>query len=166
MKSIPQQLTAVLTVTALLAGCSTYRPRIEPEPMVELQASFLETGVEAPNRWWEDFGDPGLAEVIETTLDDNLSLRMAWTRLDQMRDDGTVHGCAEVAATGGRAFLPVIRQHFVEFAGTVLPEQRVRFVAFCYRGAQAVPVEFHGEFAVRQPRNSPELAFADDNEEL
>lgn len=83
--SFSRRLTAVIAVTFLLASCSTHRPPTELEPKVELRESFLDTGVEASDRWWEDFDDPELTRLIETTLDGNLSLRMAWSRLDQMR---------------------------------------------------------------------------------
>lgn len=86
MKSPPiLRLAATVVLIALLAGCSVYSPRTEFEPRIELRDSFLDTGLQAPERWWEDFGDPELTRVIEATLDNNLSLRMAWARLDQMQ---------------------------------------------------------------------------------
>jgi NodT family efflux transporter outer membrane factor (OMF) lipoprotein len=87
-----QALTLSLTVLILLAGCTTYSPRTEPEPRVRLQESFADTGVEAPDRWWEELDDGDLTRLIEATLDDNLSLRMAWSRLAQMRAVARVAG--------------------------------------------------------------------------
>ena len=80
-----QRFVAVTLAAMLLVGCSIYTPRTNFEPTVKLPDSFLDTGVEAPNRWWDDIDDPELARLIEATLGDSLSLRMAWARLDQMR---------------------------------------------------------------------------------
>ena len=79
------RLTAAVVATALLSGCSTYSPIIGLEPGIGLQESFSDTGVEAPDQWWEDFEDSNLTRLVEATLEDNLSPRMAWSRLDQMR---------------------------------------------------------------------------------
>lgn len=79
------RLTAATLSTALLPGCSVYSPRIQIQPRVELRDSFQDSGIEASDRWWEDFDDPGLTRVMEATLGDSRSLRMAWARLDQMQ---------------------------------------------------------------------------------
>lgn len=101
------RLAAVVAATAVLAACSLYRPRTELEPEITFRGSFLNTGVEAPDRWWEDFEDPELTRLIEATLDDNLSLRMAWSRLDQMRAVARAAGAgrypnADLAISGER----------------------------------------------------------------
>ncbi|MCP4662730.1 MAG: TolC family protein, partial [bacterium] len=103
----PSRLFAVVVATALLAGCAVYSPRTELEPGIELQGSFYDTGVEAPDPWWEDFDDPELTRLVEATLDDNPSLRMAWSRLDQMRAVARAAGAgrypnAELALSGER----------------------------------------------------------------
>jgi len=82
---IPLRSATPITIAVLLVGCSIYTPRTEFEPSVEFQESFLDSGLEASDRWWYDLGDPELTRLIEATLDENLSLRMAWSRLDQMR---------------------------------------------------------------------------------
>ena len=87
-----EYFVVVVVVTTLLASCSSYSPSLEIEPGIELQESFLDTGVEVPDPWWQDFGDPELSRLIEATLDGNLSLRMAWSRLDQMRAVARVAG--------------------------------------------------------------------------
>ncbi|MFI4853724.1 MAG: efflux transporter outer membrane subunit [Phycisphaerales bacterium JB065] len=38
-----------------------------------------------PDRWWTALDDPSLDRLIETALDENFSLRMAWDRLSQAR---------------------------------------------------------------------------------
>ncbi|MCD4751133.1 MAG: efflux transporter outer membrane subunit [Thermoanaerobaculales bacterium] len=82
---LPPHFAAVVVAMILVAGCSVYSPRTEVEPRIELRDSFPDTGLQVPDRWWEDFSDPELTQVIEATLDNNLSLRMAWARLDQMQ---------------------------------------------------------------------------------
>jgi NodT family efflux transporter outer membrane factor (OMF) lipoprotein len=96
-----------LTLLILLVGCTTYSPRSEPEPRIQLQKRFTDNGIKAPDRWWEELDDGGLTRLIETTLDDNLSLRMAWSRLDQMRAVARAAGAgrypsADLGVTGER----------------------------------------------------------------
>ncbi len=96
-----------VVTAALLAGCSIYSPGAELEPRVELQESFLDTGVEAHGKWWEAFDDPELSRFIGATLEENLSLRMAWSRLDQMQAVARAAGAdryprADLAVSGER----------------------------------------------------------------
>jgi NodT family efflux transporter outer membrane factor (OMF) lipoprotein len=85
-------LVTIVALATLTAGCSTYQPRAEFGPRFQLQQSFMEAGVETSERWWEDFQDPGLDLLIESTLDDNLTLRTAWSRLDQMQAVARITG--------------------------------------------------------------------------
>ena len=98
---------AIFVTTLLLVGCSLHSPRSELGPTIELREGFLDTGVGARDRWWEDFDDPELSRLIEATLDDNLSLRMAWSRLGQLRALARVAGArrypgADLAVAGER----------------------------------------------------------------
>jgi len=102
-----RRFVATILVAALSVGCSIYTPREDFEPMVELRKSFLESGIGSPDRWWDDLDDPELTRLIEATLDDSLSLRMAWARLDQMRAVARAagaerHPSVDFAATGER----------------------------------------------------------------
>lgn len=99
--------TIVVVAAALVAGCAVYSPRPALEPRIQLRESFFDTGVEAPDRWWEDFDDPELTRLIEATLDDNLTLRTAWSRLDQLRAVARAAGAgrypnADLAVSGER----------------------------------------------------------------
>ena len=38
-----------------------------------------------PERWWLSFADPTLDRLVEQALSGNLSLQVAWDRLDQAR---------------------------------------------------------------------------------
>ena len=80
-----------LPFAVFLAGCSghlpwTTIPATAPDRVpVIVPAKFsapVETG-KAPDRWWAELGDPGLVEVVERALSDNLGLRQAWARLEQ-----------------------------------------------------------------------------------
>ncbi len=87
MRSAPA-VPAVLSL--LLFGCAARDPRPSIEPSVELQRSFDSRGLgaqalEVGDRWWETFGDPELTALVERALENNLSLRMAWARMKQMR---------------------------------------------------------------------------------
>ena len=43
-------------------------------------------------RWWREFGDELLEGLIEEALSENLTLRMAWSRLDQARQVAKMAG--------------------------------------------------------------------------
>jgi NodT family efflux transporter outer membrane factor (OMF) lipoprotein len=73
-------------ILLLLTGsCASYSPVTDVEPRVELPESFSEQGIEAEDRWWLQLEDTALGELVDTVLADSLTLRMAWSRLDQMR---------------------------------------------------------------------------------
>ena len=67
--NVTTRLAAFVVITALAGGCATYSPRTEFETRIDLQETFLETGVEAPDRWWEDLGDPDLTRVDDIVID-------------------------------------------------------------------------------------------------
>jgi len=70
-------------LAGLLAGCAANPPR--EALSVQTPAHFSEKGGELPPspRWWQDFADPSLGELVERSLAENLSLRAAWARLRQ-----------------------------------------------------------------------------------
>ena len=45
-------------------------------------------------RWWEEFNDPELTGLIEEALADNLTLKEAWSRLNQARTVAVQVGAA------------------------------------------------------------------------
>lgn len=69
---------------ALTAGCSPHKVTENPEPPVPMPADFSAGGdAPLPDRWWQDFKDPALDQLIAGTLSGNLQLRAAWARLEQ-----------------------------------------------------------------------------------
>ncbi len=79
----------ISTLTVLLAtvvvGC-TVGPDYE-RPAVDAPTAWrIEYGTAAEvanTRWWEQFGDPVLNELVETALRENLDVRIAAARVDQ-----------------------------------------------------------------------------------
>ncbi|MDJ0763865.1 MAG: efflux transporter outer membrane subunit [Myxococcota bacterium] len=69
-------------VPLLLLSCSTSSKNVALP--AALPDRFSNTGsAELPQKWWLAFDDPGLHQLIDKALSDNLSLRGAWARLDQ-----------------------------------------------------------------------------------
>jgi len=76
-------LTIVLMVSVLaLASCKGHRRDAD----IRLPDSFTSTGENPmPDKWWQEFGDPVLNEIVEQAMSGNLDVKSAWTRLDQAR---------------------------------------------------------------------------------
>ena len=69
----------------VLAGCTVgpnyVRPTVETPPAWRID--YPKAADVANLKWWEQFGDPVLNELIETALRDNRDLRVAAARVDQ-----------------------------------------------------------------------------------
>jgi multidrug efflux system outer membrane protein len=81
-------MKAITLVGLLLAGVSgcavgpNYsRPAIEAPPAWRID--YPAAAEIANSKWWEQFGDPALDELIETALRDNWDVRLAAARVDQ-----------------------------------------------------------------------------------
>jgi outer membrane protein, multidrug efflux system len=89
-----------VTIIVLLgvAGCASQAPDV-PSPSA-LPESFSASG-NAPlqEKWWTTFGDAQLDSLVETALQDNLTLRASWDRLDAAR---------ALAARSGAALTPTL----------------------------------------------------------
>lgn len=75
---------ASLTQTA----CSPHRVTHNPAPPIEMPeaySSIQESGANLPDRWWQDFGDPALNQLVEQALTGNLQVRAAWERVTQAK---------------------------------------------------------------------------------
>ncbi len=77
--------TVVVLLATVVAGC-TIGPDYE-RPAVESPSAWridYPTAVDVANtKWWEQFGDPVLNELVETALRENLDVRIAAARVDQ-----------------------------------------------------------------------------------
>ena len=87
----------LLTILILLSSCSPYSVRKFESPSVEIPVSF--NNVEKPakftnkdKKWWEEFDDDVLENLIDLALDKNLSLQAAWDRLKQAQEQAVITG--------------------------------------------------------------------------
>lgn len=74
-------------MTVYLTGCAGWRSIREPEPL-ELPDQYLQAdsiGVYLDDPWWTAIGDAGLNAVMEEAFAENLTLQLAFTRLEQSR---------------------------------------------------------------------------------
>jgi multidrug efflux system outer membrane protein len=72
-------------VAVALAGCTVGPDYVRPETPVPpaWRVDYARAADVANTRWWEQFGDPVLNELIETALRDNRDVRIAAARVDQ-----------------------------------------------------------------------------------
>ena len=79
------RLVAACIAAAALAGCTVgpnyVRPTVETPPAWRID--YPKAADVANLKWWEQFGDPVLNELVETALRDNRDLRIAAARVDQ-----------------------------------------------------------------------------------
>jgi multidrug efflux system outer membrane protein len=72
-------------VAAILSGCMVgpnyVRPTVDTPPAWRID--YDKAADVANTRWWEQFGDPVLNDLIDTALRDNRDLRIAAARVDQ-----------------------------------------------------------------------------------
>ena len=72
-------------IAAALAGCTVgpnyVRPTVDTPPAWRID--YPKAADVANLKWWEQFGDPVLNELVETALRDNRDLRIAAARVDQ-----------------------------------------------------------------------------------
>jgi outer membrane protein, multidrug efflux system len=84
MRSLPRSLGALLVAT-LVAGCAVgpdyQRPDVELPPAWRIEAG--EAGDLANTRWWSQFADPVLDDLIATALAENLDIKIAAARVAQ-----------------------------------------------------------------------------------
>ncbi len=76
----------LILLILLFPACTVHKTMTEVQPPEELPEAFSEGETLPPtDRWWEAFGDQDLDRLVEEALADNLTLNMAWARLDQAR---------------------------------------------------------------------------------
>lgn len=70
---------------SLALGCTALVPKREVSPEGDLPARFTlgDTATEDTRRWWEDFESEELASLVDEAMQENLTLRQLWARLDQ-----------------------------------------------------------------------------------
>jgi multidrug efflux system outer membrane protein len=81
-KLLLMMLTAVsVSVAGCMVGPNYERPAVEKPEKWRIDLPKAEEVVNT--KWWEQFGDPVLNQLIETALRDNLDVRVAAARVDQ-----------------------------------------------------------------------------------
>ena len=68
-----------------LAGCQSATRDFQSPVDAPSGWTLEQDGPALPDRWWTALGDPSLDRLIDTALDGNFTLRMAWDRLSQAR---------------------------------------------------------------------------------
>lgn len=78
-------LAALAAVSFAIAGCTVGPNYVRPDVQAPAawRIDFPKAADVANTKWWEQFGDPVLNELIETSLRDNLDVRVAAARVDQ-----------------------------------------------------------------------------------
>lgn len=109
MKHRVVQLVSLIGILLLAASCAPFKPLSRPSPAGELPGEFsLYTGQSEPlQRWWEEFDDPELNALIAAALSDNLTLKEAWSRLNQARALAVQSGAAlypDLSGTAGASY--------------------------------------------------------------
>ncbi|KJH69027.1 hypothetical protein VL04_14375 [Chromobacterium violaceum] len=85
-KSWPQA-AGVLLISAVLSGCANFGPDAAPDQMVGADQLKLAVAGQQNVRadWWRQLNDPELDRLVEATLKDAPSLKLAAARLRQAR---------------------------------------------------------------------------------
>lgn len=108
-------------LAALLLGGCTVGPDYA-EPQLALPTSYLEApagGAMQLDRWWQDFGDPKLAELVDKALGQNLDIELATARIREARAYERIAGSYSSPQVAAEA--SVTRQRISENAFPVPP---------------------------------------------
>lgn len=83
MRSVSKISLVFVIMLSGMAGCIKPVDRT-PQPPVELSDEFSITGSDSvKSLWWEEFNDSTLNSLVQEALNENMSLKSAWSRLDQ-----------------------------------------------------------------------------------
>jgi NodT family efflux transporter outer membrane factor (OMF) lipoprotein len=109
MKNHVTELISLAVILVLVASCSPFKPRTRQSPAGELPPAFsLYTAESEPaKRWWKEFNDPELNALIIEMFSDNLTLKQAWARLNQVRALAVQAGAAlypDLTGTAGASY--------------------------------------------------------------
>ena len=70
-----------------LNSCTVYQASLDSPEISNLPERYSSKGLSEalPERWWLEFSDENLNELVVLSLSDNLDLKQAWARLEQSR---------------------------------------------------------------------------------
>ena len=97
-------LAAFAAAAIVVAGCTVGPDYARPgvDTPAAWRIDYPKAAEVANTKWWEQFGDPVLNELIETALRENRDIRVAAARVDQFLGALTSHAFAVAAAIGIR----------------------------------------------------------------
>ena len=101
---LPKRIGLSMALVALATSACTVGPRYQ-QPAIATPAAYSEAGDTARttirpddadlSRWWLQFSDPELQDLIRRALADNLDLKSAASRVRQAREQVAIAGAAE-----------------------------------------------------------------------
>jgi len=109
----PERALGGLAIILILLSpaCAVHKPMKEAVPPEPLPESFSSGEALPPvDRWWTALGDEELQRLVDEALAENLTLRMAWARLDQARQLAKIAGAGRWP--GLDASIGYQRQHY------------------------------------------------------
>ncbi len=82
-----EKLTALIFIFALMLSSCALHKRQEVSPSVGVPETYHGESIEGEptDRWWESFHDPDLNALMDIAFKNNLDLKVAFARLEQMR---------------------------------------------------------------------------------
>lgn len=100
-------------VLILGTGCQSWRPPPRTAADLPMPAGYSLTTAMGQNRerWWEDFSDPGLNELIDLALTQNLSLEVQRARLARARAQAAKSGAVLSPTLSGNLEAGAGRRH-------------------------------------------------------
>ena len=93
-----KQILLFLAAALLLAGCRVYDVTCYRQPCVEVPEAFYQEefgGGGLISQWWKEFDQPDLNRVIAISLENNLDIKQAWSRLAQARAELCIASAAK-----------------------------------------------------------------------
>lgn len=103
-RSVLYACSAPLALALLLTGCAATRSDYQP-PAVAVPAAWQQSqpaaAVQLPDRWWRQFNDPALDQLVETALARNNDLAAAAWRVRQAQLQAGIAATALVPGVAG-----------------------------------------------------------------
>jgi multidrug efflux system outer membrane protein len=84
-KAVVENVACLALVAAISAGCTPGPDYVRPDTVQPSawRFEYAQAAEVANTKWWEQFGDPALNELVEAALRENLDVRIAAARVDQ-----------------------------------------------------------------------------------
>jgi multidrug efflux system outer membrane protein len=99
----------ILPVLLFLSGCTLHTVVEDVQPEVEVPEAYSDALLTAQetsheiDRWWTEFDEPSLNELMDLALQSNLDIKQAWSRLTQARQVAGIAGAEHFPQIGFNA---------------------------------------------------------------